>query len=64
MVMSDLVNEPTIEEEIIQLRNHILILNDDILYLHKYLTEFYLSVDRRIRELDELCREPRRVTDV
>ncbi len=63
MGMSALVNEPTIEEEIIQLRNHILILNDDILYLHKYLTEFYLSVDRRIRELDELCREPR-VTDV
>jgi len=56
--------EPTIQNEITQLRNDILILNDDILYLHKYLTEFYLSVDRRIRELDEMCRAIPCVTDL
>lgn len=47
----------SLEDELTQLRKDVNTLNDDILYLHEYITEFYLSVDSQLREIVNCCHE-------
>ncbi len=46
----------SIEDKMAQVQDDIRVLSEDLAYLHEYITEFYLSVDMKIRELG-CCRE-------
>ena len=52
-IMSEKEDLPeTIEDKISQIQDDIRVLSEDLAYLHEYITEFYLSVETKLRELD------------
>jgi hypothetical protein len=53
MFMSEKEDIPeTIEDKLADLQDEIRVLSEDLAYLHEYITEFYLSVDMKMRELE------------